>query len=89
MNTDVEFNEDGKLIDFLTGTLLEDRPEERVRQKFLRVLSVEYGYDKKQPHPKVRLNMSIYVFKIFLVEFFNEKTRKTITFIGFEYRSYT
>lgn len=48
MNTDVEFNEDGKLIDFLTGTLLEDRPEERVRQKFLRVLSVEYGYDKKQ-----------------------------------------
>ena len=23
------------------------------------------------------------------VEFFNEKTRKTITFIGFEYRSYT
>ena len=48
MLTDIEFSDDGKLIDFLSSTLLEDRPEERVRQKYLRILSVEYGYEKKQ-----------------------------------------
>ena len=37
----------------------------------------------------VGIELCFVIFKIFLVEFFNEKTRKTITFIGFEYRSYT
>lgn len=42
-----EFDEDGKLIDFLTNDLLEDRPEERVRQKYLRVLFFDYHYPKE------------------------------------------
>lgn len=37
---------DGRIIDFLDGILLEDRPEERVRQAFLRVLHDEYKYSK-------------------------------------------
>lgn len=36
----------GKIIDFLAGTLLEDRPEERVRQTYLKVLHHDYGYPK-------------------------------------------
>lgn len=42
---DIEFAPDGRLIDLLDNTvLLEDRPEERVRQQFLRTLHSEYGY---------------------------------------------
>lgn len=43
----VDFNDDGKIIDFLDGTtLLEDRPEERVRQSFLKYLHFDCGYAK-------------------------------------------
>ncbi|MDP9358729.1 MAG: type I restriction enzyme HsdR N-terminal domain-containing protein [Chloroflexota bacterium] len=41
-----EFNQDGRLVDFLTGTLLLDQPEERVRQQYLRLLHLQYGYPK-------------------------------------------
>jgi len=44
---ELEFAPDGKLVDFLDGVLLENRPEERVRQTFLRVLHYEYGYPKE------------------------------------------
>ena len=41
-----EFDDDGRLIDFLTGAPLADEPEERVRQEYLRILHYQYGYPK-------------------------------------------
>lgn len=41
-----EFNPDGTLIDFVSGDPLVDRPEERVRQQFLRILNKQFGYPK-------------------------------------------
>lgn len=43
---DVEVNEDGKIVDFLDGTLIHPGPEEFVRQQYLRVLHYEYQYPK-------------------------------------------
>lgn len=39
-----EFNDDGQIIDFISGRFLVDRPEERIRQKYLRILHFEYSY---------------------------------------------
>lgn len=47
-NFNVEVNEDGKIVDFLSGGLLEPKPEEFVRQAFLRILHFEYQYPKNQ-----------------------------------------
>jgi type I restriction enzyme M protein len=41
-----QFAEDQSLIDFLTGIHLQDRPEERIRQRYLRILHHQYGYSK-------------------------------------------
>ncbi len=41
---EVPVNDEGKIIDFLGDSLLEARPEEFVRQKFLRILHFEYQY---------------------------------------------
>lgn len=43
---DVTYADDGKIVDFLEEMLLEPRPEEVVRQRFLRTLHFEYGYPK-------------------------------------------
>ena len=43
---DVALSEEGKIEDFLSDSLLEPKPEEFVRQKFLRVLHYEYQYPK-------------------------------------------
>lgn len=43
-----EFNEDGQIVDFITGDLLEDRPEERVRQRLQRLLHIQYEYPKNR-----------------------------------------
>src|SRR5215213_2371834 len=43
---DVQVNEEGKIIDFLSDKLLEPGPEEFVRQRYLRVLHYEYQYPK-------------------------------------------
>ena len=37
-----EFNENGRIVDYITGDLLEDRPEERVRQRLERLLHLQY-----------------------------------------------
>lgn len=42
-----DFDENGKIIDFLTGVLKQDKPEERVRQKYLKILHFEYNYPKE------------------------------------------
>ncbi|RJX17671.1 MAG: N-6 DNA methylase [Desulforudis sp.] len=39
---------EGKLVDFITGKLVNDTPEEYVRQNIARSLVLEYGYDPKQ-----------------------------------------
>lgn len=43
---DVETDADGNLIDFLSGRPLVAKPEERVRQHYLRVLHLQYGYPR-------------------------------------------
>jgi hypothetical protein len=43
---EVPINGEGKIIDFLTEALLEPKPEEFVRQKYLRVIHYEYQYPK-------------------------------------------
>ena len=40
------FNENGRIIDFVTGDLLVNRPEERVRQRLQRLLHLQYSYPK-------------------------------------------
>jgi hypothetical protein len=40
--------EKGKIIDYVSGNLIEDKPEERVRQVFERKLVEEYKYSKEQ-----------------------------------------
>ena len=44
---DVEFNDDGNIVDYLSGKVLKDTPEERVRQRFIAILQSDYGYPKK------------------------------------------
>jgi type I restriction enzyme M protein len=55
----VSYTQDGhRIVDFLDpNVLLEDRPEERRRQEFLRVLHYEYGYPKEQMRREVAINI--------------------------------
>jgi type I restriction enzyme M protein len=41
-----DFNDAGKILDFLSEVVLEDTPEERVRQRYLKVLHFDFGYPK-------------------------------------------
>ena len=44
--TDIKYNEDGLIIDCLSGELIKDTPEEKVRQRFIMILQSDYGYPK-------------------------------------------
>lgn len=44
--TDIDYNDDGLIIDCLSGTTIKDTPEERVRQRFIKILQSDYGYPK-------------------------------------------
>ncbi len=46
-NEELQFDDDGNLVDCLTGQPLKDAPEERVRQRFLMILQSDYGYPKE------------------------------------------
>lgn len=50
-----EFAPDGSIVDFLSGAMLEDRPEERVRQRYLKVLHYDYGYPKNVLRREVQI----------------------------------
>lgn len=52
---EVEFDENGLVIDFLSGQKLVATPEERVRQRYLRVLHFEYGYPKDRMRREVAI----------------------------------
>ena len=43
-----EFNENGRIVDYVSGDLLDDRPEERVRQRLERLLHLQYDYPKNR-----------------------------------------
>lgn len=47
-NNEVVFDENGNIIDCLSGKVLKDTPEERVRQRFIGILQTDYGYPKNQ-----------------------------------------
>lgn len=51
-----EFTADGKIVDSLSSALLEDRPEERVRQRYIRVLNLDYNY----PLDQIRREVAIF-----------------------------
>lgn len=53
---EVDYDQDGKIIDFLSGDLLVSTPEEKVRQKFIKILHYEYSY----PKDKMRREVPIY-----------------------------
>jgi type I restriction enzyme M protein len=53
---DVEYNDSGKIVDFLSGNLLEPRPEEIVRQRYLRILHHEYRYPKDRMRTEVAVH---------------------------------
>ena len=40
--TDIEYNDDGLIIDCLSGAAIKDTPEERVRQRFIKILQSDY-----------------------------------------------
>ncbi|OUO93490.1 N-6 DNA methylase [Cloacibacillus sp. An23] len=44
--TEVNFNENGDIIDVLSGKVIKDTPEERIRQRFINILQFDYGYPK-------------------------------------------
>jgi len=50
-----EFSKDMKIIDFLSGRRLDDRPEERIRQKYLRILHYEHRYPKETMEREVSI----------------------------------
>ena len=55
---EVEYSSDGRLRDFLDPEiLLQDRPEERRRQQYLRILHYEYGYPKEQMRREFPINI--------------------------------
>ena len=43
---EIKFNDNGDIIDTLSGKVLKDTPEERVRQRFINILQSDYGYPK-------------------------------------------
>ena len=43
---EVNFNDNGDIIDVLSGKAFKDTPEERVRQRFINILQSDYGYPK-------------------------------------------
>lgn len=46
--SDLKFDENGDIIDVLSGKILSNKPEERVRQHFIFILMNEYGYPKNR-----------------------------------------
>ncbi len=47
-NFEIQYDEIGNIIDNLSGKILKDTPEERVRQRFINILQTDYGYPKNQ-----------------------------------------
>lgn len=45
--SEVTYNEEGNIVDILSGRILKDTPEERVRQRFIAILQADYGYPKE------------------------------------------
>ena len=39
---EVNYNDDGDIIDIISGKILKDTPEERVRQRFINILQSDY-----------------------------------------------
>jgi type I restriction enzyme M protein len=48
---------EGKIVDFITGNLLNDTPEEYVRQNVAMSLVLEYGYDRSQIEVEFRIKV--------------------------------
>ena len=48
---------EGKVVDFITGRLLNDTPEEYVRQNVAMSLVLEYGYDRSQIEVEFRIRV--------------------------------
>lgn len=47
MEYEIKYNDAGQIIDEISGKAIPDTPEERVRQRFLKILQSDYGYPKE------------------------------------------
>ena len=54
-SADISFDGHGNIIDILSGTPMNDTPEERVRQRFIQILHADYGY----PYDRIRKEIPI------------------------------
>ena len=46
-DSEIIYNEDGLIVNCVSGVPLKDTPEERVRQRFIRIIQTDYGYPKE------------------------------------------
>lgn len=58
---EIKFNDNGDIIDTLSGKVLKDTPEERVRQRFINILQSDYGYPKSVLAREVPIQQGIMV----------------------------
>ena len=54
-STEISFDDHGNIIDILSGAMMNDTPEERVRQRFIKILHTDYGY----PFDRIRSEVQI------------------------------
>lgn len=47
IEAEISYNEEGLILDCLSGLPIKDTPEERVRQRFISILQNDYGYPKE------------------------------------------
>lgn len=59
LNVELKIPKNGYLIDFITGNVVEDKPEERVRQKIEQFLVKNRGYDKSDIEVEKKIEVSI------------------------------
>jgi len=66
----------GKIIDYLTGKLRRDTPEEHVRQRVTRSLVEEYEYDKEQIELDFRIYIGSKSYPVDIAIFYDDKPHK-------------
>ena len=70
---------EGKIVDFISGHLLNDTPEEYVRQNVAMSLVLEYGYDRSQIEVEFRIKVGSNRKRIDLAIFPSERGAVAVT----------
>jgi type I restriction enzyme M protein len=72
-SSSVRYIPPGKLLDYITGKLRKETPEEHVRQRVARSLVEEYSYNKKQIELDFRIHMGRQTYPVDIAVFNEEK----------------